>query len=132
MANIRAPFEQKMFPSVGTMVIAWWDYFVSVAKTINDNLDQEVKTTSSPTFKQIKITSGAVTDYLGESTLVAGTKTILNTNINTNSLVFLTRSVIGGTLGHLNYTKIDGVSFTINSSSVADTSKINWIIINKG
>lgn len=66
----------------------------------------------------------------GSAVLVGGTVTVANTAIGTNSLVFLSRSTTGGTVGHLSYTKIDATSLTINSSSATDTSTINWWFIN--
>lgn len=66
---------------------------------------------------------------LGQATLSAGTITIANTSITANSRIFLSRSTVGGTLGQLSYTKINATSFTINSSSVLETSVIDWHII---
>lgn len=66
---------------------------------------------------------------MGNSTLVAGTVTVANTSITASSRIFLSRATTGGTVGHLSYTKINATSFTINSSSVLDTSTIDWFIV---
>jgi TolA-binding protein len=67
--------------------------------------------------------------YAGYTTLVAGTKTIKNSFITANSLIFLTVSTTGGIQGFLSYVASAG-QVVINSSNVADTSTVNFIIIN--
>jgi len=79
--------------------------------------------------KGIGVRASAVTDMMGTATLVAGTVTVANTGIRTNDKIFLTRATTGGTEGHLSYTIINATSFTINSSAGADTSNINWLVI---
>lgn len=66
---------------------------------------------------------------MGGATLIAGTVTVANTAVNANSRIFLSRAAAGGTLGHLSYTQINGVSFTITSTSNTETSTINWEIM---
>lgn len=71
---------------------------------------------------------------MGVSTLVGGTVTVSNTSVTANTRIYLTRATGGGVRGFLEYTKSAGVSFTINSvdsagSLVADTSVINWLMI---
>lgn len=66
---------------------------------------------------------------MGQATLVAGTVTVANTKVTANSRIFLSREQIGGTAGNLDYTIVAGVSFTINSDNAADTSSINWLLI---
>lgn len=78
--------------------------------------------------KGLRIAEGA-NARMGVSTLVAGTVTVANTSVTANTRIFLTRSTVGGTLGHLSHTKSNGVSFTINSSSATDTSVIQWLLI---
>jgi parallel beta-helix repeat protein len=68
---------------------------------------------------------------IGTATLVNGTVVVSNTSVNANSLIFLTVGSVVGTPGFLNYTKIDGTSFTINSSSATDNSVIGWVIIDR-
>lgn len=77
---------------------------------------------------KINIKSGANAS-IGSATLVAGTVTVNTTAISANSIVFLTRTTSGGTVGTLDYTVSAGVSFTINSSSATDTSTVGYIII---
>lgn len=65
----------------------------------------------------------------GSSTLVAGTIVVTNTSVTANSIIYLTVTAAGGVQGILSYTKINGTSFTINSSNVADVSTIGWMIV---
>lgn len=70
---------------------------------------------------------------IGTATLVAGTATIATTAILTGSKVFLSVNTPGGTQGFLSAPSasiVNGVSFVINSTNVADTSTVNWWIIN--
>lgn len=60
--------------------------------------------------------------------LVAGTATVANTSVGANTQIIVSRSVTGGTVGHLSTTKVNGVSFTINSTSATDTSAVNYIL----
>lgn len=66
------------------------------------------------------------------SALVAGSSgPILNTLItDPPPYIMLSRFTPGGTLGHLSYTvDISNNTFTVNSSSVTDTSTVNWLLI---
>lgn len=65
----------------------------------------------------------------GDATLVAGTVTIANTTVTANTRIMLSRKTAGGTLGNLTYTISAGVSFTINSSSGADTSTVSYMLV---
>jgi hypothetical protein len=79
---------------------------------------------------KIKIATGSNAS-IGTSTLIAGTVTVSTTAVTSSSKIFLTCAVTGGTLGFLSVGTItNGTSFVINSSSVLDTSQINWFIIN--
>lgn len=64
----------------------------------------------------------------GNSTLVAGTVTVANTNITANSIIYVNHKTPGGTMGFLSYTLNAGVGFTINSSNAADTSVVSYLI----
>lgn len=75
---------------------------------------------------QIKSGAGA---KIGQATLVAGTVTVANTNITTNSRIFLTVSAAGGTQGFLRTAKVAGTSFTITSTSATETSVVDWFIV---
>ncbi len=66
---------------------------------------------------------------LGTATLVGGTVVVANTSVTVNTKVFLTRATTGGTPGHLSYTVSAGVSFTITATGGADTSTINWELV---
>jgi hypothetical protein len=70
------------------------------------------------------------TPVRGSATLVAGTVTVANTTVTSTSVIIPVVSTIGGFVGTLSITKNAGVGFTITSTSNADTSTINWIIIN--
>lgn len=75
----------------------------------------------------VKFKSGA-DGRIGETTLVAGARTINNTSVTANSLIFLSRRVIGGTPGILSYSVSAGVSFTVTSANGADTSVVSYVI----
>jgi len=91
------------------------------------------------TGKGLQIKTGAATDFAGTAVLVLGTVTVLNTNIATGDLIFLSRIASNGsvTLGELSYTISNGASFTINSlilgtpASVqtADVSSVAYFIV---
>lgn len=80
----------------------------------------------------LKVKEGANSKQ-GLTPLVAGTVTIANANVTANSRIFLTSNADGGTPGFLRVTAIvAGVSFTITSSNVADTSSVAWEIFEPG
>lgn len=66
----------------------------------------------------------------GTATMTAGTVTVSNTLVTSNSLIMLSVSATGGTQGILSYTKTAGTSFTIHSTSATDTSTVAWVIVN--
>lgn len=70
---------------------------------------------------------------IGTATLVAGTVTVSTVSAKTGSRIFLSVNTPGGTQGFLSAPSasiVNGVSFVINSTNVADTSTVNWWIIN--
>lgn len=87
----------------------------------------------------LSVKGGSVTDFIGQTTLVLGTSTILNTNITANDKVFVQRVGVGVStaLGILDVTINAGVSIVINSldpstpASVltADVSVVNYFIV---
>jgi hypothetical protein len=79
---------------------------------------------------QIGVASGA-NDPAGEATLVAGTVTVLNTSVVADSIILLSRRVLGGAPGNLSYTLIAGTSFTINSDNAADNGTISWLMLDR-
>jgi hypothetical protein len=75
--------------------------------------------------------ASGLNDPCGESTLVAGTVVVANTSITADSVILLSRRVIGGTPGNLSYVLNAGVGFTINSDNAADTSTISWFYMDR-
>lgn len=81
---------------------------------------------------KLKIATGSNAS-MGTATLVAGTVTVSTTAVATGSTIFLTCNTPGGTQGFLSApvaSIVNGTSFVINSSAGADTSTVNWWIIN--
>lgn len=66
---------------------------------------------------------------IGQATLVGGTVTVANTSVTANSRIFMSVSTAGGTQGQLSYIKVNGTSFTITSTSVLETSVVDWFIV---
>jgi len=67
----------------------------------------------------------------GQAVLVAGTVTVNTPLVTANSIILVTRAIAGGTLGDLKIgTIVAGTSFQIVSANAADTSTINWCIVN--
>lgn len=66
---------------------------------------------------------------IGASVLVAGTVTNANTSVGANTKIFVSRSTLGGTPGHLSVVANAGSNFIINSSEAGDTSTVNWVLI---
>ena len=87
---------------------------------------------------QIKIKGAAVTDFIGQATLVAGTVTIANTNILATDRVFVIRSAINAStaLGVLTTSISAGANFTVTaldpttpaSTETNDVSTFDYII----
>lgn len=80
---------------------------------------------------KINITTGTNASA-GTGTLSGGTVTISTTAVTASSLIFLTdtnSSIVN--VGSLTVSsKSAGVSFTVNSTNIADTSTFNWFIVN--
>ncbi len=67
---------------------------------------------------------------MGTATLAAGTVTVSNTSVTSNSLIYLTVQSAGGTVGSPYISaKSTGTSFTITSTSGSDTSTVAWMIM---
>jgi len=66
---------------------------------------------------------------IGTATLVAGTVSVANTLLTANDLVFLVRTVVGGTIGDLHSAVTAGTGFAITSSNNLDTSTVGYVII---
>jgi hypothetical protein len=66
---------------------------------------------------------------MGRATLVAGTVVVSDSTVTTSSKITLGRYTPGGTLGNLDTgTRVASTSFTITSSSVLETSVIDWVM----
>lgn len=78
--------------------------------------------------KGLRVKEGANAKQ-GVATLVAGTVTVSNTSVTANSRILYSVSTAGGTQGILSTTQSAGASFTINSTSVLDTSTVVWEIL---
>ena len=117
-----APF--KFTPGVVTTT--------ALSGTLETNSANKLAYTDGSTtrgFVQVNKTSGT-SQTSNIATLVAGTVTVNTTEALTASNIQLTTKTPGGTPGFLSYSIVDGVSFTITSSSATDTSTVGWVIIN--
>lgn len=75
----------------------------------------------------LSVVSGGATS--GTAVLVAGTVTVSTAAVAAGSKIRVSRTVAGGTLGHLSVGTITaGTSFVVNSSSASDTSTVLWRI----
>jgi lysophospholipase L1-like esterase len=79
--------------------------------------------------RYVKIATNT-TYYQGNATLVAGSVTVANTNVQAGSKILVTQVTPGGTPGALYVGTITaGTSFVINSTSALDTSVVRWEIV---
>jgi hypothetical protein len=88
---------------------------------------------------QLQVEGGAVTDFIGQATLVLGTVTVANTNIAATDKIFLSREGVGAstTLGELDVSISASTSFTITalqtgtpgSTETGDLSIVNYFIV---
>lgn len=65
----------------------------------------------------------------GTATLVAGAVTVSNASITVNSIIRVHNISKAGTAGALSVTLTAGTSFTVNSTSGTDTSKVYWEVV---
>jgi hypothetical protein len=89
--------------------------------------------------QQLQVEGGAVTDFIGTATLVAGTVTVANTNIAAADRIFVTRIGVNGStaIGLLDVSISAGASFTITALEAAtpantetnDVSTVNYFIV---
>lgn len=78
-----------------------------------------------------RVTSASNKIFSGKATLVAGSTTVLNSNVTPASVIQLTHQTLGGAPGTLYVgTIVNGTSFEIKSNSGADTGTIGWTIFN--
>ena len=67
---------------------------------------------------------------MGQVTLVAGSKVVSTTKVTADSRIILTNNASSGTPGFLYVSaRVVSTSFTITSSSGADTSNVAWLIL---
>lgn len=71
----------------------------------------------------------AALSRVGNATLVAGTKTIADTSVTSNTIVQLSYKTFAGTPGDLGYSTNPGVGFTVTSTSNTDTSTFSYQLI---
>jgi hypothetical protein len=76
-----------------------------------------------------RILVGSQGRRLGAGNMAAGTLTISDSNISSNSRLLFSRQAGSGTLGHLQVARTVGTSFTITSGSGSEASNIFWEII---
>lgn len=87
--------------------------------------------------KQLQMNGGAVTDFIGQGTLVAGTVTIANTNIAAGDRILVTRSALNASpaLGDFITTISAATSFTVasydavGSLETTDVSSFDYFIV---
>lgn len=63
------------------------------------------------------------------SVLVGGTVTVSNTSVAAGDIVVPVVTIPGGVQGILGFSISAGVSFTVTSSSAADTSTFSWVLV---
>jgi hypothetical protein len=75
---------------------------------------------------QLRCNGGAVTDFIGQATLTAGTVSVANTNITADDRIFLSVSDINGStkLGHLTFTITPATGFVINSRQASTPASL--------
>lgn len=87
---------------------------------------------------QLQVEGGALTDFIGQTTLAAGTVTVANTNIAATDRIFLTAISTGAAvaIGRLDVSIIASTSFTItsinptnNTTETNDVSVVNYFIV---
>ena len=88
------------------------------ATSLNGNLSLPLPAT------QLQIEGGAVTDFIGTTTMIAGVATIANTNIAATDRIFIQRIALNASpaAGTFIYSIIAATSFTITSIDIAGTT----------
>jgi hypothetical protein len=72
---------------------------------------------------------GAINSRLGTSVLSRGSATVTNPWVTTDSRIFLSNTLAGGTPGFVYVSSRSAGNFTIRSTSRSDTSQIAWMIV---
>jgi hypothetical protein len=78
--------------------------------------------TNIPARKEL----GAVATSFGNTALVAGSATVIDTRILTNSIVIPARKTASGSIGTLTYSVSSGIGFGLVSTSNTETSTISY------
>lgn len=94
----------------------------------NHDIQMSPKGTGKFRFTKPAITEGT-NEAMGVATLVAGTILVNNNLVTANTRIFLTVQTPGGTQGFLSVSRSAGTSFTINSTSLTETSTVAWLLI---
>ncbi len=128
-------------PATGNNSTLQWSYFTGITETNvfllrHDATNMMVFKAGSQNVWTVD-SAGTLTLYFktgsnlraGTATLVAGTVTIANTSVTAATVVLMSVSSPGGTQGFLSFAVSAGVSFTITSSSVLDTSVIKYTLV---
>jgi len=99
-------------------------------------VDVESNLVLSTAGTKLILQGGAATDFIGTTTLVAGTVTVANTNIAATDRIMLSRRTAGGgAVGFLTYVITPATNFVITSvdalgaAAVTDTGDIDYIIV---
>ena len=88
---------------------------------------------------QIHMEGGAVTDFIGSATFVAGQVIVANTNIKATDRIVCTRNALNGSpaVGHIVYTIAAGATITFNSINATggaantDVTSFSYVIVNQ-
>jgi len=67
----------------------------------------------------------------GTAILAAGSTTITNIPLDSNSVIFLTVQNCGGSCGQVSVNSVTDSSFIIESTSAIDSSTVGWMVIQK-
>jgi len=113
--------------SRGVNTANWAMIFSNVATVITGDL------TLATVGGKINIATGTNASVGTSGAMIAGSVVVPTTAITANSLVFFTTNVLGTVTAPQAYrvsARTPGVSFTIQSQSVTDTSTVNYWIIN--
>jgi len=109
---------------------------IEINAQADTRLNSNLRLTSSGT--QLQVSGGAVFDFIGQATLVAGTVTVANTNIAANDKILVTTEGVGAStaIGRLDISIIASTSFTITSlnptnatTQTNDVSIVNYFIV---
>jgi len=117
-------------PAAGDIILAAG---TNIASTSGAGHTITINGSSTPTFTQVTLGTGAA-GVTGTATLGAGgTIVVATTAVTANSKIFVTRNTPGGVLGNLSVpvaSYVVGTSFVINSDNAGETSTVNWLLIN--